>query len=68
MLASVRSLLKQPLTAEAIAIALLLAVGEALSPGFASPRQIVNQLMIAALLGGRSRGAEPRYSLRPGGN
>jgi ribose transport system permease protein len=32
-------------------VVLLLAVGEWLSPGFASPRQIVNQLIIAALLG-----------------
>jgi ribose transport system permease protein len=51
MFAGVQSFLKRPLTIEAIAIALLLAVGEALSPGFASPRQFVNQLMIAALLG-----------------
>jgi ribose transport system permease protein len=51
MLSRAQAYLKRPLTIEAIAIVLLLAVGEALSPGFASPRQIVNQLMIAALLG-----------------
>ena len=51
MLARLRTLLGRPLAIEAIAILALLAVGEALSPGFASPRQIVNQLIIAALLG-----------------
>jgi ribose transport system permease protein len=34
-----------------VAIVALLVIGELLSPGFASPRQIVNQLIIAALLG-----------------
>ena len=51
MLARAQAFIKRPLTIEVIAIALLLAIGEALSPGFASPRQIVNQLLIAALLG-----------------
>ena len=51
MLARAQAFIKRPLTIEIIAIALLLAIGEALSPGFASPRQIVNQLLIAGLLG-----------------
>jgi len=51
VLAQTQAFLKRPLTIEVIAIALLLAIGEALSPGFASLRQIVNQLLIAALLG-----------------
>jgi ribose transport system permease protein len=51
MLAEAQAFLRRPLTIEVIAIALLLLVGEALSPGFASPGQIVNQLLIAALLG-----------------
>jgi len=46
-----QAFLRRPLIIEVIAIALLLAIGEALSPGFASPSQIVNQLLIAALLG-----------------
>jgi ribose transport system permease protein len=40
-----------PLTMAVIAIVALLVVGELLSPGFASPDQIINQLIIAALLG-----------------
>lgn len=51
MTAFLRSALRQPLVLAAIAIILLLLAGELLSPGFASPRQIVNQLIIAALLG-----------------
>lgn len=51
MTAFLRSALRQPLVLAAIAIILLLLAGEVLSPGFASPRQIVNQLIIAALLG-----------------
>jgi ribose transport system permease protein len=51
MLLRIKALLKNPLVLAAIAILLLLAVGELLSPGFASPRQIVTQLTIAALLG-----------------
>lgn len=51
MLLRIKALLKNPLALAAIAILLLLAAGELLSPGFASPRQIVTQLTIAALLG-----------------
>jgi ribose transport system permease protein len=45
------ALLKRPLAIAVIAILVLLAGGELLSPGFASPRQIVTLLTIAALLG-----------------
>ena len=51
MPASMKSFLTNPLTIAIVAIAVLLGVGELLSPGFASPEQIVNQLIIAALLG-----------------
>jgi ribose transport system permease protein len=44
-------LLKRPIVMALIAIVVLLALGETLSPGFASPRQIVTLLVIAALLG-----------------
>jgi ribose transport system permease protein len=44
-------LLGRPLVAACIAILALLAAGELISPGFASPRQVVTQLIIAALLG-----------------
>ncbi len=40
-----------PLTLALAAAVALLALGEAISPGFASPGQIVSQLTIAALLG-----------------
>lgn len=43
--------LKDPLTIAVAVILLLLAAGEALSPGFAAPQQVVSQLVIAALLG-----------------
>ena len=43
--------LKRPLAIAALAILVLLAGGELLSPGFASPRQIVTLLTIASLLG-----------------
>jgi ribose transport system permease protein len=43
--------LQRPLAIAVAAILLLLAGGELLSPGFASPRQIVTLLTIAALLG-----------------
>ena len=43
--------LKDPLAIAGAVILLLLAAGEALSPGFAAPRQVVSQLVIAALLG-----------------
>jgi ribose transport system permease protein len=45
------SFLKRPLTIALMAIVVLLAGGELISPGFASPRQIVTLLTIAALLG-----------------
>lgn len=45
------ALLKHPLAIALLAILLLLLGGEILSPGFASPRQIVTLLTIAALLG-----------------
>ncbi|MGH8705831.1 MAG: ABC transporter permease [Burkholderiales bacterium] len=44
-------LLKKPLSIAVIAIAALLIGGELLSPGFASPRQMVTLLTIASLLG-----------------
>jgi ribose transport system permease protein len=45
------ALVKRPLSIAIIAILVLLVGGELLSPGFASPRQIVTLLSIAALLG-----------------
>jgi ribose transport system permease protein len=45
------ALLKRPLVIAVLAILVLLGGGELLSPGFASPRQIVTLLTIAALLG-----------------
>jgi ribose transport system permease protein len=45
------ALLTQPLSIAVTAIVVLLVAGELLSPGFASPRQIVTLLTIAALLG-----------------
>ena len=51
MLAQAKALLGRPLVVACIAILALLAAGNLLSPGFASPRQIINQLIIAALLG-----------------
>ncbi len=45
------ALLRDPLVIALAVVALLLALGEAISPGFASPRQVVGQLVIAALLG-----------------
>jgi ribose transport system permease protein len=44
-------LLKKPLSIAVLAIVALLVGGELLSPGFASPRQIVTLLTIASLLG-----------------
>jgi len=46
-----RSIIRRPLAIAVIAILVLLAGGELLSPGFASLRQIVTLLTIAALLG-----------------
>jgi ribose transport system permease protein len=46
-----RDALTNPLTLAAGAIVVLLAVGEALSPGFASGEQIVRLLTVAAILG-----------------
>lgn len=45
------SLLKKPLVVALLLIVALLALGEALSPGFASPQQILRLLIVAALLG-----------------
>ena len=42
---------KRPLVVALVLIVLLLAVGEMLSPGFASPTQIMRLLIVAALLG-----------------
>lgn len=44
-------LLKKPLVVALLLIVALLALGEALSPGFASPQQILRLLIVAALLG-----------------
>jgi len=44
-------LVKQPLAVALALIVLLLVVGELLSPGFASPTQIMRLLIVAALLG-----------------
>ncbi len=51
MQARIAQLLKQPLTVAVIAIAVLLIGGELISPGFASPRQMVTLLTVASLLG-----------------
>lgn len=48
---ALKAFLKRPLSIAVIAILVLLIGGELLSPGFASPRQIVALLTIAALLG-----------------
>jgi ribose transport system permease protein len=45
------SLAKQPLAIAVALVLLLLALGEAISPGFASPQQILRLLIVAALLG-----------------
>ncbi len=42
---------RDPLALALGVVLLLLALGQAISPGFASPRQILGQLVIAALLG-----------------
>jgi ribose transport system permease protein len=44
-------LLRRPLTIAVLAIIVLLVAGELLSPGFASQRQIITLLKVAALLG-----------------
>ena len=44
-------LLRKPLTVAILAIIVLLVAGELLSPGFASQRQIITLLKVAALLG-----------------
>jgi ribose transport system permease protein len=51
MPARLKAFLTHPLVLACLAIVLLMVVGELLSPGFASPHQIVNQLIIAAMLG-----------------
>jgi ribose transport system permease protein len=55
-LAKLKAFLARPLSIAVIAILVLLVAGELLSPGFASPRQIVALLTIAALLGVVSAG------------
>lgn len=45
------ALVRQPLALALLAILVMLAIGEAVSPGFAAPQQIIRQLTIAALLG-----------------
>lgn len=50
-MSAVPALLRDPLVIAMAVVALLLALGEAISPGFAGPRQVVGQLVIAALLG-----------------
>jgi len=47
----IANLAKRPLVVALVLIVLLLAVGEMLSPGFASPTQIMRLLIVAALLG-----------------
>lgn len=47
----VADLVKRPLVVALVLIVLLLIVGELLSPGFASPTQIMRLLIVAALLG-----------------
>jgi ribose transport system permease protein len=56
MTAGALEYLKRPLFAALAAIVVLLLGGEILSPGFASPRQIMSLLTIAALLGVVSAG------------
>ena len=51
MPARLKAFLTHPLVLACLALVLLMVVGELLSPGFASPHQIVNQLIIAAMLG-----------------
>ncbi len=51
MRARLPSLLRKPLTIAILAIIVLLVAGELLSPGFASGRQIITLLKVAALLG-----------------
>ena len=48
---SAASIIRQPLVIALVLIVALLALGEALSPGFASPQQILRLLIVAALLG-----------------
>lgn len=44
-------LLRDPLAIAVAVVVVLLVVGEIVSPGFAAPRQVIGQLVIAALLG-----------------
>ncbi len=50
-MSAVTAFLRQPLVVALILIAVLLWLGEALSPGFASGQQILRLLIVAALLG-----------------
>ncbi len=45
-----RAAVRQPLVLPLAAVAVILAVGQAISPGFAAPRQVYDQLTIAAFL------------------
>jgi len=49
--AAILAWLRKPLTIAMLAIVMLLVAGELLSPGFASQRQIITLLKVAALLG-----------------
>jgi ribose transport system permease protein len=51
MVVRILALLRNPLAIAILAIILLLVAGELLSPGFASQRQIITLLKVAALLG-----------------
>ncbi len=46
-----KALLRRPLIVAGLLLVVLLALGEAVSPGFAAPNQIIKLLTIAALLG-----------------
>jgi ribose transport system permease protein len=48
---SIPPLLRDPLAIAVAVVVVLLVVGEIVSPGFAAPRQVIGQLVIAALLG-----------------
>ena len=50
-MSAIVSLLRRPLALAILVIVALLALGEAISPGFAAPGQLRSQLIIAALLG-----------------
>lgn len=49
--ATIRAFLRRPMVVPCLLVVVLLSLGEAVSPGFAAPGQIVKLLTIAALLG-----------------